>query len=141
MGTTVTRGHFATSADGLSWDRPSLGLHEWNGSKDNNLAREPGKIGLTHILRDEREPDPARTYKGMFGGGHREFGVSPDGFDWTMLDVPGIPSEDTSYMLYDEYTEQFLAYHKPQHRVGPVRLAGEVHRVRRLVGVGPRLPQ
>ena len=112
MGTTVTRGHYATSQDGLTWDRPSLGLHEWEGSKDNNLAREPGKIGLTHILRDEREPDPARRYKGMFGGGHREFGVSPDGFDWTMLDVPGIPSEDTSYMLYDEYTDQFLAYHK-----------------------------
>ena len=112
MGTTVTRGHYATSTDGLTWDRPSLGLHEWEGSRDNNLAREPGKIGLTHILRDEREPAPARRYKGMFGGGHREFGVSPDGFDWTMLDVPGIPSQDTSYMLYDEYTEQFLAYHK-----------------------------
>ncbi len=110
--TTVTRSHYATSADGVNWERPNLGLYEWEGSKDNNIAGDPNKIGLHHILRDDRDFDPNRRYKGMFGGGHREFGVSPDGFDWTMLDVPGLPSEDTSHMLYDEYSEEFLAYHK-----------------------------
>ena len=110
--TTTSLSHFATSTDGLKWDRPSLGLYEWNGSKDNNIAGDPDKIRLHHIVRDDRDPDPARRYKGMFGSSTREFGVSPDGFDWTMLDVPGLPSEDTSHLLYDEYTEQFLAYHK-----------------------------
>jgi hypothetical protein len=110
--TTIKRSHFATSTDGLNWERPSLGLYEWNGSKDNNIAADPDNLQAHDILRDDRDPDRGRRYKGMFGGGHREFGVSPDGFDWTMLDVPGVPSEDTSHMLYDEYTEQFLLYHK-----------------------------
>ena len=60
--TTITGGHYATSEDGLAWDRPNLGLHEWNGTKDNNIARDPDALGLSHILRDEREPDPARRY-------------------------------------------------------------------------------
>src|SRR5437879_3413876 len=29
---------YAESADGLKWDRPNLGLIEWQGSKDNNMC-------------------------------------------------------------------------------------------------------
>jgi hypothetical protein len=103
--------HYATSEDGVHWDTSPLGLHEWRGSKDNNIAIDPGGRSLTQILRDERDDDPARRYKALFtvGGIARYPAVSPDGFDWTMIDVPPIPSEDTSYLTYDEYTEQFLA--------------------------------
>ena len=88
--------HYATSADGLDWQRPSLGLYEWRGSKDNNLAyhsqldflrrrglRNPPDIGerrMTHIIRDEQESDPARRYKGIFsdqGNSGRYPSVSP----------------------------------------------------------------
>lgn len=110
--TAIRRAHFATSNDGVRWERPNLGLYELDGSTDNNLAADPEGLTANDILRDEHEPDPVRRYKGMFGGGLRSFGVSPDGFDWTMLDVPGVPSQDTSDMLYDEYTQQFLLYHK-----------------------------
>ena len=110
--TTVSLSHYATSSDGVHWERPILGLYEHNGSKNNNIADDPDTIRLHHIVRDDRDPDPGRRYKGMFGSATREFGVSPDGFDWSMLDVQGLPSEDTSHLLYDEYTEQFLAYHK-----------------------------
>ena len=111
--------HYATSTDGVHWDKPDLGLHEWQGSKNNNIALDPsdksGKLdsqaglGLYHILRDDRDPDPGRRYKGLFGANNRYLGVSPDGFDWTMLDTPPIPSKDTSKFFYDPYTEQFVA--------------------------------
>ena len=111
--------HYATSTDGVHWDKPELGLYEWQGSKKNNIALDPydkeGKLhfpagmGLYHILRDERDPEPGRRYKGLFGANNRHLGVSPDGFDWTMLDTPPIPSKDTSKFFYDPYTEQFVA--------------------------------
>jgi hypothetical protein len=106
--TEVFKNHYATSEDGIHWDKPLLGMHEWEGSKDNNIALDPDLMGVYHILRDERDPDPARRYKGLFNAKDRFLGVSPDGFSWTMLDVPPIPAEDTSMVIYDPYTEQFV---------------------------------
>ena len=93
------KNHYANSNDGVNWDKPSLGRYEWQGSKDNNIALDPESMGLYHILRDERDPDPARRYKGLFNGKDRYLGVSPDGFQWDMLDVPPIPSQDTSKFM------------------------------------------
>ena len=106
--TEIFMNHYATSEDGIRWDRPELGLYEWQGSKANNIALDPKEMGLYHILRDERDPDPARRYKGLFNAKDRYLGVSPDGFQWDMLDVPPIPSEDTSMAICDPYTEQYV---------------------------------
>jgi len=103
---------YATSTDGEHWEKPSLGLYEWNGSKDNNLACDPNggpQQHLYHIVRDETDPDPQRRYKGLFGGSDRHPAVSPDGFTWTLIDTPPIPSQDESQFTYDPYTKQFLA--------------------------------
>ena len=104
--------HYATSQDGVHWDTSPLRLYEWQGSKDNNIAIDPAGRSLAHIVRDERDDDPDRRYKALFtahGGTSRAPAVSPDGFNWTMIDVPSIPSDDTSYLTYDETTSQFLA--------------------------------
>ena len=120
--------HYATSADGVEWERPSLGLYEWRGSRDNNLAyhskvdflrrrgmRNPVDIGerrLHHIFRDERDPDPSRRYKAFFANGDnvdRYPGLSPDGFRWTFPHVKGIRSDDTSQLIYDDYNDRFAA--------------------------------
>ena len=102
---------YATSADGVHWQAPSLGLFEWRGSKDNNIVLDPhaDSLRLYHVLRDENDPDPARRYKGLFGSQGRCLGVSPDGLDWTILDVPSIPSSDESHFTYDESTGRYLA--------------------------------
>lgn len=120
--------HYATSVDGIDWRTPSLGLYEWRGSLDNNLAyhskidylrrrglRNPVDIGerrLHHIIRDDRESDPKRRYKALFSDGNnsgRYPAFSPDGFKWEFPHVPGIYSEDTSHMFYDEYNARFVA--------------------------------
>ena len=100
---------FAISRDGEHWEQPSLGLYEWNGSKDNNIACDPNGPGLYHIVRDERDPDPSRRYKALFNGRGRGGAISPDGFAWTPLTSSFIPSQDESQFVYDPYTEQFLA--------------------------------
>ncbi|MBT3344971.1 MAG: hypothetical protein HN712_11805 [Gemmatimonadetes bacterium] len=103
--------HYATSSDGENWELPSLGLYEWEGSRQNNIACDPAMPRLYHIMRDEADPDSGRRYKGLFGSGGRQLGVSPDGFDWTMLDVT-IPSSDESQFTYDPQTGRYLAFVK-----------------------------
>ncbi|MFH1007738.1 MAG: hypothetical protein V1800_09585 [Candidatus Latescibacterota bacterium] len=103
--------HYAQSEDGLHWETPDLGLFEWRGTRRNNIAVDPqlGDKGLYHILRDEEDPDPTRRYKGLFDCRCRFPAVSPDGFAWTMLDIPKILSCDESQFVYDPQSRQFLA--------------------------------
>jgi hypothetical protein len=103
---------YATSANGIHWETPVLGLYEWQGSRQNNIARDPAARTLYHIIRDEQAADPQQRYKALFDTENRYLGVSPDGFNWTMLDVPPIPSQDESHFLYDASSGQYLAYVK-----------------------------
>jgi len=109
--TGVSLTHYATSPDGVHWEMPDLGMHEWRGSKANNVAYDPGKghRPVAHVIRDDADPDASRRYKGLFGSDGRRPGVSPNGFDWTMLDVPPIRSSDESHFTYDESSGQYLA--------------------------------
>lgn len=109
---------YATSLDGLNWETPSLDLYEFNGSLENNIAGDPETRRLYHIIRDEKETDSQRRYKGLFDTKDRWLGVSPDGFDWKMLDVSPIPSQDESHFIYDEYTRQYLAFVKQPTKWG-----------------------
>ena len=105
---------YATSPDGIDWEMPSLGLFDWNGSKDNHIAYDPeaGDRAIHHIIRDELEEDPKRRYKALFWANDRALGVSPNGFNWKMLHVPPIPSQDESHFLLDESTGMYLAFVK-----------------------------
>ena len=109
---------YATSTDLVNWEKPSLGLYEWNGSKENNICHDPEGQTLYHVYRDENEPDPQRRYKAMFDWDGRHMAVSPDGFDWTRLDVPHVPSEDESHFFFDETTGQYTLLHKLQTERG-----------------------
>lgn len=72
---------YAVSRDGLDWERPSLGIHEFQGSKENNIVI-PGPWGVASIHYDPRDPDPQRRYKGQVRyNGHRAY-FSPDGIHW-----------------------------------------------------------
>lgn len=57
---------YATSKDGIAWQKPELGLVEFDGSKKNNIVMrrdgsgDPGEAG---VIKDLREVDPLRRYK------------------------------------------------------------------------------
>lgn len=109
--TAVSLVHYAVSPDGLHWERPNLGLYEWQGSKVNNLAMSPdeGHRSLYHIIRDERDKDPERRYKGLLGQSNRKPAVSADGFTWKTLEVAELKSCDESSFAYDPFQKQFVA--------------------------------
>ena len=54
---------YAMSKDGLHWEKPELGLIDFNGSKKNNIV-----IEYTHgvaVMKDLHETDPQNRYKAI----------------------------------------------------------------------------
>ena len=95
---------FATSKDGFDWDKPELGLVEFDGSTLNNilpLEEESLDAPGGPSFLDTHDPDPARRYKGMVRvGDTTSLGMqyhlyhSPDGISWTP--DPANPVIDTT---------------------------------------------
>jgi len=74
---------YATSKDGVVWEKPELGLHGFDGSTKNNVvARDVA--GGAGVFKDPHDPDPARRYKLVYDLGFSKLRVrfSPDGLHW-----------------------------------------------------------
>ena len=81
---------YAVSRDGVNWEKPKLGLVEYNGSKENNIVDLRGgrcDFAALPVLYDPDDPNPDRRFKLAFESGVYGNGVavafSPDGFRWT----------------------------------------------------------
>ncbi len=81
---------YATSHDGLAWEKPELGLVEYNGSMRNNILlrnRPAPSLWRPHgsgVWKDLRDADPARRYKIFFSrpGNSMCVAFSADGVHW-----------------------------------------------------------
>ena len=78
--------------DGVHWERPDLGLVEFQGSKHNNILPTThlppgGYAGSLCIFKDAHEDDPARRYKAIVKNKSPRMSValyySGDAFKWT----------------------------------------------------------
>ena len=116
-----------TSKDGVHWERPSLGVCQWEGSTDNNIV-------LTHVhgasvFKDDREPDPAKRYKMVVRhDAHDKMAVSfsPDGIHWCKpIDWPQYnPAGDThNFAFWDERIGRYVLITRTWAQ-GTIRLAG-----------------
>jgi hypothetical protein len=126
---------YATSSDGINWERPNLGLVEFQGSKDNNIL-PPVNDGKMHnyagIIKDKHDPDPARRYKAVAwrpaasnrSGNYRplepDFGVgvyfSPDGLHWTAYSGNPVirgTSDVHTLLGWDDRIGKYVAYFRP----------------------------
>ncbi|PYV12812.1 MAG: hypothetical protein DMG07_16255 [Acidobacteria bacterium] len=128
---------YAESPDGLSWERPDLGIREFKGSRHNNLLPksyegEPETTwsGFCFAFYDRKERDPGRRYKALAsylfapaGAATNPTGtpanvapssgfypaVSPDGLRWTTLKTSFIPSSDEAHLFYDDSSGLYAA--------------------------------
>ena len=125
-----SRWAYATSRDGISWEKPELGLVDFRGSRRNNLL--PGAGG--RVLMDLREKDPARRFKALrYGraapGGPEGICVafSPDGLHWDpypgnpLLTASGVTLHwgigDTHTVFgWDESVGKYVSYMRPSSR-------------------------
>ena len=117
---------YAESADGIHWEKPSLGVYEFNGSRDNNLVwKGPGANFCVFIDDNPAEP-PDRRYKAVVRTGHVELEAlglarpcifalsSPDGFNWGLLqDAPILtesPFDSFNTAFWDERIGQYVIF-------------------------------
>ncbi|MDI7275385.1 MAG: hypothetical protein QME94_05365 [Anaerolineae bacterium] len=78
---------YAVSADGIHWEKPALGLVEFNESKQNNIVEFPASHIARTVLHDPESPDPRRRFKMVYESGIEGkpyFGTafSADGLRW-----------------------------------------------------------
>jgi hypothetical protein len=112
---------YATSRDGITWDKPALGLVEYQGSKANSQLAVKTGPAWNGVIKDVRDPDPARLYKLLSynratdSNGFYLF-VSPDGLNWKPHSnkplLEGLADCHT-LMGWDPKINRYVAYVRP----------------------------
>ncbi len=113
---------YATSHDGIRWERPALGVVKDGAGRDTNIVLESG---CGFVLKDE-EADPSRRYKlglsrrSREGLQHPMLYHSPDGIHWTPDPGPFSHSrgDEVLSVMHDPLSRKYLgfcrnAYPKP----------------------------
>ena len=113
---------YAESEDGLTWTAPNLGLHEWKGSKENNIvirgpknARASGpQILLTLPEKEKRGYRYIMTYR-TGGAGKDHDGMrlagSNDGIHWdtdSEFRLKHLHSDTLNSIVYDSDRNRYL---------------------------------
>ena len=93
----------AVSTDGIHWEKPLLGMIEFEGSKENSLFSDRRIIKVVH---DSHEPDLERRYKGL---AINTPVVSADLVHWRDAGGPGVPGGDSGSLIYDDLEQRILA--------------------------------
>ena len=121
---------YAESPDGIHWNRPSLGLVEFNGSKDNNIVHKAVGFhdGNLIVFRDENpSATPDALYKavaprvgpGNWSSADKDLAIwkSPDGIHWTMVQEKGVLLNDGNFdsqnlVFWDPNIKAYRAYYR-----------------------------
>ncbi len=126
---------YAESKDGIHWTRPSLGLFEFDGSRDNNIVWMGGTRKGSHcftVFKDgnPQAPDEER-YKALTvvhpaqGLKHMMGLVSADGIHWKLLGEPLMVQEKMDSGLdlgfWDSERNQYVAFIRDRPGVRPVK--------------------
>ena len=106
----------ATSKDARHWDKPSLGVVEWNGSTENNIVVWAQREGT--VIIDPNAP-PERRYALISSNPdlRTRLFTSPDGVHFTMHDAPvsSIHSDSQIATFWDADTRRYHHYPRVGH--------------------------
>ena len=119
---------YATSTDGIHWQKPALGLIQYQGSKQNNMVFRD-RLGCT-VFKAPTAPASER-FKMIYGGGprlphvhlaedipvrkiyHGVYGAaSPDGVRWRRYRAPIMPwyTDTTNVAYWDGRLGKYVAF-------------------------------
>lgn len=108
---------YSESLDGITWTKPDLGLHEFEGSKKNNIILVPQVEWMDSptVVKDLDEPDPNRRYKMSFHESSSDHGphqgiwhaVSPDGIHFERLEGPVVKAGDKNSFFWNPMQEKW----------------------------------
>lgn len=108
---------YAESDDGISWNKPDLGLISFDGSTSNNIIWdvEPESHNFSPFLDANPNCPPDLRYKALGGGskGLRAF-KSSDGIHWSLLQEDFVITEGAfdsqNLAFWDTNTQQYRSY-------------------------------
>jgi len=121
---------YAESADGIHWEKPELGLFEYQGSSKNNIVWKGVGTHCSIGAFKDTNPDcqPAERYKALSSDGYQKpvyaFG-SPDGIHWHLIQKePVITEYDGAVAAYDCHfctwwdptSQRYVVYHRIWYR-------------------------
>ena len=109
---------YATSKDGIVWEKPELGLVEYKGNKANNIIwRKPHGAG---IFKDYHDSDPNRRYKMIKQGVAVSF--SADGIKWSkeirLKDIGRIAGDTHNNAFWDPESKKYVGITRTRGRRG-----------------------
>lgn len=107
---------YAESSEGIHWNKPKLGLHDFGGSMENNIIL----VGAgTHNFCPMLDANPACTpeskFKALAGleGGLQAF-HSADGIHWMLMQdaavLTGAPFDSQNLAFWDSVNAEYRAY-------------------------------
>ena len=123
---------YATSPDGIHWEKPYVGVYPFQGSTENNIVLATSFEDINSnptlfsfgVIKTPWDPDPARLYKACFyerPPGAKYIGpddgawsaISPDGIHWTKSETPIMPETgDTIGFFYDSIHQRYVCFSK-----------------------------
>lgn len=140
---------YAESKDGVTWELPQLGLHEWKGSKDNNIVYKGIKDSRASGPQILQLPEAERrgfkyvlTYRTSAAkrgnNGIRIVG-SPDGIHWDESSdtlVCQLPSDTLNSIVHDSARNEYVMFCRAKNRYrifeGDIINTGESRRIARM---------
>ena len=112
----TTLGCYAESSDGIHWEKPNLGLVEFEGSKDNNILfpTEGVEGGNPTVIIDPNAPGDERHKMILRGAGTITAYTSGDGFHWKGVETNPIltqrPFDSHNILIWDDEKERYVIY-------------------------------
>lgn len=101
---------YASSRDGIHWEKPELGLVDFNGDKNNNIVIENNGDHNVAVIKDLHETDPQKRYKAIQPDRKNSIvWFSSDGIRWgKSIDAGPIAAGDTHQTVW--WDEDFGKY-------------------------------
>lgn len=104
---------YAESRDGIRFVKPHLGIHEIDGSKDNNVVLS-GVIGGCAVWIDPNAPpkDRYKTQAKAYPSGEFHIHSSPDGIHWSLWGSvnPQGPHDTQTIIFWDRNIDRYALY-------------------------------
>jgi hypothetical protein len=109
---------YAESRDGIRWEKPELGLHEFQGSTRNNIVwTGAGTHNFTPFKDENPAAPPESRYKALAGGSGGLVALqSADGVRWSRIrDKPVITQgafDSQNLAFWDPHAKVYREYHR-----------------------------
>ncbi|MCA9444925.1 MAG: hypothetical protein KC964_29330, partial [Candidatus Omnitrophica bacterium] len=115
---------YAESRDGVHWEKPDLGLVDYEDSKSNNIIWDAtGSHNFTPFIDANPDCKPDEKYKALGGVGNGLFIFSSaDGINWNLMDRKPVITEGAfdsqNVAFWDETRNHYAAYFRTFTQMG-----------------------